>query len=529
MTNHFSIGKLKSPGTCLGELYGRIPKYIRTAFCSAVILGFLTHMYMFTNKFTNHDDTPSLFGSGYGAASGRWFLPYAESLDGKFSMPWLTGVFCLICLALTACFVVSLLRIKHPLGCIITSAVLVTFPTVTATFTYMFTATAYFLSLLLAAFGAWITVKFGWRGSILGAIALVISLSCYQSYFPVAVVLMVGAMLLETLDGEHTFKALLLKGIRLLVTLAVAMVAYIITVRITTRVGGLVDYMGLQDMGKINFRELPELIRNSYNRYFDFFLHNDTLCHFNFLKYAFVLTGLGTVVMGIMILVQRKLGIARTILALALAVIYPLAGNLIYIMAPHADTVHDLMIYGLCFVLVLPVFITEYAGKTFSDGSDTKRFVYSVVSWVTVLTVALTSYSYMITDNNAYLKIDISMRQCEMYSNRLLERIEACEDYEPGMNVVLVGSDKREDALSPTPQLNAVQLIGVPDMGGFRTSWTYATFLRYYMGFTDPVYLGDSAEAKDLAETKQVQDMPCYPMAGSVQVIDDTLVVKLND
>ena len=71
MIKPFSAGELKDPGTCLGELWARVPHYIRVTFCSALVLGFVTHMYMFTNKFTNHDDVGSLFGNSYGAASGQ--------------------------------------------------------------------------------------------------------------------------------------------------------------------------------------------------------------------------------------------------------------------------------------------------------------------------------------------------------------------------------------------------------------------------------------------------------------------------
>lgn len=526
MSGHFSVNGLKSPDTCLRRLHGRVPDYIRITFISALILGLLTHMYMLTNKLTNHDDLSVLFGNDYGAASGRWFLPFATQLSGGFSMPWLIGLFSLLCLAGTACFVVSLLRIRRPLGCVLTAAVLVSFPTVAATLTYMFTAGAYFLALLLAAFGAWAAVRFGWWGSALGVLALVLSLGSYQSYLPVAVVLMVGAMLLETMDGERPFSALMGKGLRLVATLAAAVAVYMLIVRVTTAETGLVDYMGLQEMGQLKLAELPALVKKSYTEYFALFLKNERGFHFGFLPYAFGLSAAGVLVLEGMILVRRRLGPARTVLALALVAVYPLAGGLIYVMVPNA-VVHDLMTYGLCFILLVPIFMAEYAAEVFQDGGA--RLPRALVGWIAALTVALTAYSYMIVDNNAYLKIDVSMRQCEAYSTRLLARIEDCEGYRPGMDVVLVGSEIREAALSPTPQFNSVQLIGVLDMGGFRTTYTYGYFLRYYCGFTDPVYLGSSAQGLAFAATEQVQAMPCYPQAGSVQVIDGSVVVKLNE
>ena len=156
------------------------------------------------------------------------------------------------------------------------------------------------------------------------------------------------------------------------------------------------------------------------------------------------------------------------------------------------------------------------------------RLFHAAASWVLLLTLALTGYSYAVTDNNAYLKADMAMRQCEAYSNRLLERVESCEGYQPEMAVVLVGSTLRENALDPTPELDSARLVGIFNLGDLRTFFTYRHFLRYYNGFTGPVFTGDSETATTLAATEEVQAMPCYPRDGSVRVIGDKVVVKLN-
>lgn len=521
----FSAGTLKDPGALLGELWARVPHYIRVTFCSALVMGFVTHMYMFTNKFTNHDDLNQMFYADYGTASGRWLLPPILRLDGNFSIPWLIGVLSVLCMAGIACFTVALLRIRRPLGCVLTSALIVTFPASTATFGYMFSADAYFFSMMLAAAGAYAAVRWGWRGSALGVIALTLSMGIYQSYLPVAAVLMVGALLLEALDGERSFKELFLHGLRLAGTLAVALIAYMIIVKLTTRNTGLTDYEGISDMGKLSLPELPKLIWAAYRKYFYFFLKNDWNCHFGFLKYAFLLTGLCSAVLGALVLVRRKLGAARTVLALALAAVYPLAGALIYVMVPNGY-VHIHMLYGLVYILIAPITLAEYAAPLLTEGNG--RLFHAAASWVLLLTLALTGYSYAVTDNNAYLKADMAMRQCEAYSNRLLERVESCEGYQPEMAVVLVGSTIREAGLDPTPELDSARLVGIFNLGDLRTYFTYRHFLRYYTGFTGPVFTGDSETATTLAATEEVQAMPCYPRDGSVRIIDGKVVVKLN-
>ncbi len=527
MRKGFAVPTLESPGECLERLSARVPGYIRLTFLSAVVLGLAAHLYMFANKFTNHDDLNQMFYADYGAASGRWLLPPVLRLDGNLSIPWLIGLLSILLLAGTACVTVSLLRIRQPLGCFAASALMVTFPTVTATFGYMFSADAYFLSLLMAAWGAYAAVKWGWRGSALGAAALALSMSIYQSYLPVAAALMVGALLLETLDGDRSFRQLVWRGVRLAGTLLAAVAGYMLSVRLTTRNTGLTDYEGISSMGKLSLAELPRLVLRSYRKYVDFFLRNDWSCHFGFMKYAFILAGLATVILAVLLLRRRRLGGARTALAVALAAVYPLAGALIYVMVP-GGFVHIHMLYGLVYILLAPLALADFAaqdGKWEAGGAALR----SAASWVILLTMALTSYSYVVTANNAYLKADLGMRQCEAYSNRLLERVETCDGYKAGMDVVLVGSDVREEALNPTPEASTAWLVGIFDMGNLRTYFTYRKFLRYYLGFTGPVYTGESEIARTLAETEQVRTMPLYPEAGSVQVIDGMVVVKLND
>lgn len=522
-----SLPEITSPGYCLKELRKRVPKYILLTFSTAVVLGIATHLYMFANKLPNHDDTVFLLDSSpYGMDLGRWLAPLVLRADGPFSTPWLIGLISILCLAGTACLTVSLLRIRSPLGCAVTAAILVTFPSVTSTLTYMFLADAYFFSLMLAAFGAYATVRFRWGwGFVFGCAAITLSMGIYQSYFGVAAVLMVGALLFETLDGKDSFGKLFLKGVRMVGTLICSLAAYMIIVRITTIIQNIVlsNYQNVSNMGKLSLSELPRSILNSYNKYFSFFLKNDAGYHFGFLKYAFVATALCCVALGLLVLRKRRLGTARTVLTLVLAAVYPLAGNLIYVMVPHS-TVHMVMIYGLSYILVAPVALADYAEINLQTLS--KQALQAIAGWVILLTISATAYSYAIIANSVYLKMDLSMQQCTAYSIRLLDRIESCEGYHRGMPVVLLGS---ETGLSPTPQLDSINMTGVIDFAFMRRMYSYDSFLRYYLGYTDAIYLGSSNEALLFSQMDEVRAMPLYPEQGSIQVIDGWIVAKLNE
>lgn len=516
---------LKTPDQCVSALWGRIPSHIKLTFASAVVCGLAAHLYVFTNKLTNHDDLDQMFFASYGTPSGRWLLPFALRLDGEFSMPWLIGALSILCLAGVACFTVAVFRIRHPFGCIATAAVVTAFPTVASTFAYMFTAYAYFLGLLLAAFGAYAAVKWGWLGSALGAVAITLSLGIYQSYFPVAAVLLVGALLLEVLDGECPFRELFLRGLRFVAALAAPMAAYMIVVHFTTLDVGLTNYHGISEMGQLALKDIPKLVYKGYEKCLSFFLKNDLGWHFSFLKYGFLAIALCCVVLGVLLLRKRRLDPARIALAAALVAVYPLACSLIYVMVP-SGYVHGVMIYAFAYMLILPIALADYAEDCLK--TDPGAPLQAAAAWIILLTVSVTAYSYAVTDNSAYLKADLGMRQCVAYSNRLIERAESCEGYEPGMDLVLLGSIVEDQWLSPTPELDGVSVTGILDLRGLRTSWSYDRFLRYYLGYTGNIYTSFHRGSHAYAAMEEVKAMPCYPADGSVRIVGDAVVVKLN-
>jgi len=520
--------EVRTPDQVFARLQGRVPAYIKLCFSASMVLGFAAHMFVFTNKLPNHDDIGHLFEAGYGTYSGRWLLPTVLEWDGPFSIPWLIGLLGLLCLAGTVCLTAALLRIRRPLECVVTAGLMTAFPTVAGTFGYMFTADAYFLGLLLAAFGAWAASRMPKAGIPIGAAAICLSMGIYQSYFPVAAALCVGTLIFDVLDGKMSFKELIIKGVKQVAALALGMAAYMVIVKITTRETGLVDYMGISTMGQLPISELPGLIFKSYKEYLYFFLKNDSGFHFWFIKYIVPLSGLCTAALLVLLLSRSKLGAARSILVIVLVMLYPLAGHLIYIMTAGGE-VHDLMRYGTVLLPVATVALAGYACRAYLDLSVSAQWLRAVTCWVILGSMALTAYSYMVADNKIYLKMELSYEQAYAYSNRLLTAIESCEGYSRGLPVALVGSSAMEQsAMYPTPQLDSINVTGAAALRDFRISYTYGEFLRFYLGFPDPVYLDGTELVDGLAERPEVAAMPLYPQEGSIKVIDNTVVVKLN-
>ncbi|MEE0510316.1 MAG: glucosyltransferase domain-containing protein [Peptococcaceae bacterium] len=531
------LKRLAAPDVVLKHCWQKVPAYMRWTFAAAVIMGFVTHLFAFTNDLINHDDIYHLFQCDYGAQSGRWFLPTVLQWDGSYSLPWLIGVLSILCLAVTACFTVNLLRIRGRLGILVTVTLLVAYPTVAATFSYMFTADAYFFGLCLAAFAAYAVVKMPRMGVPLGVVALILSLGIYQSYFPVAAVLMVGALLFETLDADVPMAKLFLRGAKMIVTLGAAIVVYIVIAKwVMCSSGGLTDYMGISEMGQLSLSQLPALIAQCYKAYGGYFWNNNAGLLFGFVKPLLLVALVMAVALLLVLITRKSVSFSYAVLAVVLAVCYPLAGDLIHVMVA-GGSVHDLMIYGTVYLLILPVALASYAEAHLAEFEDVQRMVTVFVSWVIIVCLAFTGYSYMGADNKAYLKMSVSRDELTAYSDRLLSAVEQTAGYTPGMTLVLVGSSVVEPSFTEkVPAFSEIWLVGVLDAGQLRAKYSYGEFLKYYMAYPGEVYQTNSSEnlpeasttAKTIAALSQVAAMPNYPAKGSIQIIDGYVVVKLN-
>lgn len=516
------------PEEVVSQLRARIPAYVRWTFAATFVLGLVTHLYMLVNKLPNHDDIFYLYQCDYGTLSGLWFLPTVLQWDGDFSMPWLIGVLSLLCLAGTACLSASLLRIHKPLACVVVAALLVAFPAVTSTFTYMFTADAYFFGLLLAAFGAYAVVRFPVMGLPVGAVSIILSMGIYQSYFPVAAVLMVGALLFDCLEGKLSFLRIVLRGVKMVLTLGLSIVVYIVAAHLTTQETGLSDYMGISSMGSVSLEQLPMLIRQCYETYRDYFWSNPYGWYFDFLPGLLQLAMLAAVVMLLLLLIRRCVGVLRGVLALVLVVLYPLAGNLIYIMVAGGHT-HFLMIYGAVYALVLPVALTSFAAEYATEMGSLRSLLQALLSWVVIGVMALTAYSYIVADNKAYLKAEISLDQLTAYSNRLVSAIQSSEGYTTEIPVLLVGNAAADASLVTPEELTEVFMTGIFAPSTYRGEYSYNDFLNRFLALPNTVYLdNDNQEDINRIRADVTGWMPTYPQAGSIQVVDGYMVVRLN-
>ena len=196
---------------------------------AALGVGFLAHMYAFTNKLLNADETTALFSKGATLTSGRWGLEATKLLFPDVSMPWIYGVIGLLLIAAAVCVIIDCFDIKSRAVQALLGGAIAAFPALTGNFCYMFTSAPYALAILLAVVSVRLFARGTWRQRALGVALLAFALGIYQAYIALAASLCVVLLIKELLSGGDA-KTVLRRALVLLLLLAAALgVYYLVT------------------------------------------------------------------------------------------------------------------------------------------------------------------------------------------------------------------------------------------------------------------------------------------------------------
>lgn len=512
-----------------------------------MISGILIHAYMFTNKLPNWDDINNVGTFGVGSEFGRWFLKYINPLDGIWSVPWIGGLFAVTFLSLAACMVVAALDIRSLTGAVIVPLMMLSFPSVCSMFTFMFTADCYAVGIFLACTAAWLIRRYRF-GFLPGIVLLVLSLGLYQAYLCLALGVLVCGLFLDLLRGEklegEEARRVFLSGVKTFLVLLASVVLYNLVARWIFP--NLDSYNGLSQMGQIDPARLPRLILRAYRWVAEYFI----LKPYSFINdFAWALNVISCLLAAGFVIawfVKRRLWKqpAAAVLYLFLAAAVPLAMGSIIIMAPDAS-VSMLMLYQYVILYIFIMAMLERSlqkedglfsgrggGRTGAGGGQVEQngaALPGVLSLFVTAVLLLVGYENFVVTNEAYFRMDIAYERAYAYYNRIMERIETTEGYQPGDAFALVG----EYGLSETPDLlgsysmdgeRFEDLSGVARETGLLTSGVRHNFMKIYIGVEMPDVSEETLEA--IRQTEEYQNMPAYPAEGCVQKILDVWVVK---
>lgn len=503
------------------------------AAAGAMLAGLAAHGFAMVQLLHNYDNIlQQPKGLGAGITSGRWLLSLLEDittplLDLNYNLPFFNGLIFLAFLAVVAGFVVNLLEIRKTSSAVLTGSLIATFPTAAATMAFRYTAPYYGLSLLLAVLAVWFAQKYRkpLLGSGLAALCLALSMGIYQAYPPVAIGLFVLILMRESLDPEAQLGKLVRKGLRFCVVLLLGVRLYFLLLKVcmalySLRAPVVLDsYQGIGQMGQISLRELPGLVAKAWLSG-AFFTVRDycSLTSTMILKLLWTLLVGMILLLSVLLLIRRKTRPLMAAFYCVMGLLFPLAVNFIVVMCPQG-IVYTIMVYAFVLVGIAPLMLLELLPK----GEKPCR-TGAVVLTLAAAIVFYNSYYANLNYNSLYY----ANRQVENYLSGMVAQIRMTPGYTADHQWAFLGQiddPKLYNIWNQEPTYGG--FIGSDAKGlmqaGYSFDCWFHNYIGYEMGYVSP------EQKLALAEDPRVKQMPCWPSAGSIQVVDEFVVIKCQD
>lgn len=493
-------------------------------FVATIIIGLLTHMFILTNKLLSHDEIQCLYSKGLTFEIGRWGLELIKYIFPSFSMQWYNGIITLIVIALASCFVAKILNVNSKLKQCLIGGIMITYPSITCTLMYMFTANSYGVAILLAVLCVYFALKSEQKkvNILFSVICLVLSVSIYQAYISLAATLFILLLLKECINEKKSFKDIICKALKYVGILIVSLIIYLIVFKACNKFFNIAmtDYQGVNNLGNIGIRSILKGIRNAYRTIKELVITDFYGISANILlKIGFIiLTSTSIIYAGIYLKNILKQDIKKTFLFILFVLLLPLSMNSMYILNPNVD-MHSLIVYSNCLWLILPLFLSK-------EIKETKWVNYINKLVVVVLVVMI--FKYITLANECYLKLKLSYENTYSFYNTLITRIESTEGFDKDTKIAFIGIYDGQVSID-----NADYFIHLNSFTGLDSNLllisTYSKneFIRNYMGVNFQ-YATDE-EIEKLVKREDVQEMDIYPYANSIRKIDNIIVIKFSD
>ena len=524
----------------ISNVYQKIPQNVKLTFCWSLIFSIIIHGFMFLNKFVSSD---SIFNinhiqdTDWVTSLGRWLIPFIRSTRNYYNIPWFIGIFALSYLIITTCLVVSILKVKSKIYCILISFLMASMPVLSVSFAFDYDADVYTLALLFSVLAVYFTQKYK-HGYILGSISVMLLLALYQSYIGFTLGLFTILLIKLVLDEKTTIKCIILKACNSLVCFIIGVGLYYVSVQIAINSRGiaLASQAGTDAMGRDILILLPYSLRTTIVDFFDFFgFFNETGRFFyvtNLLRLLYVIITIALIylIVKIIVLLSKQIigiSILRILLLVSLLMFLPISLNITEIMAPLSH--RSLMeVYQFLLVIILVFVLSEI----YSEYSKIKRWKSQAI---VIIAAVLIGFNWTLTTSTYYFRIHIFYERTYAFYNRVLARIEEVDGF-GNMPVIFVGSTPYSEMQGrhqfPTvrSRFDHNQFVGTGALQPYMTDYFQINRIRSFINDYFGVYLPyASTELRlEIVETQDFLTMPFWPHRDSVTVINGAIVVRFS-
>ncbi len=503
----------------------------KQAFWGALIAGLCCHFYMLTNMLPNHDWQHNFYTPQRWPSYGRWALEYACAPSSNAILPWVNGLLSLLYIALAAMFVAELLGLDRPLFAALAGACMAVFPAVASTFTYIYTADGYMLSLLLAVLA--VRCCLYWRrwcwGCLPAALLLGTSMGIYQSFGSVTLLLFCMILALALLRNMPSLKQLLADVLRMGLTAAGGFAFYYVMMRWALASSGqrLSLYQGIDCLNNEVQLCLSGLI-------YQFHLVSNAR-HFglDFLSRELPAIGGGVWGTGLVWAMYLLLGLLylaafivkkqwkkwyAPLVHLAVILVFPLGINYVQVISPELNY-HLVMHYSAVLVFLAVLCLAQLL----CESEEAAVLLRRLANTVPPLVCTALLFYWTVATNVGYTNMQYQYEKSYGSMVRLADRIEQCDGYYPGVPVWF--SDAHWPGISQSSVGNQEGFSGMTGIRQF-DPLHYRNFMHQLLGVD--LSLASYHDIEHILTMPEFEQMPIWPASGSVQMIDGIIIIKTS-
>lgn len=491
--------------------------------------GLIAHGFMFANNNLSHDSLLQLVEGSYTTSGkvglGRVFVPaYEYIVRGVITIPWMIGIISLLYIGVASFFVAKIFSLRSTPSLILLTGILSVNVTVTAlTATYISDLDADMFAMLASVVAVFCWAKYK-KGFFLGAIPLAISLGLYQSYISTTITLVIFFLIISLLQGQ-SYKEVIINGLKAVAMILCAGLLYICAMKVVFAVYDVAlssgDYNSLDAGLTMSWKTMIKVAFSTYTDTLHKIFYVPSIYRMGITRRVHILLVAIPLLIIFLQMFSKKLNIWNKLLIVALVALLPWAMNISQVLA--ANISHTLMYYALWLIYLFVILIVKWNSNNAILTKWNFDYWCKLLSGCLILLVLIGNVRLA---NTAYFVKDMENKAALSLATKISADIEHHADYVVGeTKVAFVGVPYH--LLNDFPAAWRSRMLVGMHAHGYLTEGRCSPYFNYYlMSSSNRI---SRQEMKDLAQLDAVQAMPLYPEEGSIQMIDDILVVKLGE
>lgn len=495
---------------------------LKNSLVFVLLFTFIAYGFLFANEFFSHDsiqltvysNSPYIFQFYLGV--GRFFIPLYEVMKGPYSAPWIIGLLFTVWMVLVCFLVIEFFQLKSRFTMVMVSGLLCTNTALVLTSaTYIYCLDEYALSLLASVAAAYCFCKVPY-GKLTGVLLMILSLGIYQTYFAVTCVLCFIFAVQRLVKNDPAAKVIgdgLKQAGLVLISVGIYFVLW-------TALCGKFQVAKNRTEEMIFSKGLSEIITvlvDSYRGYFNVLFNTHGL-----LGYLYASANIFIILLLVWklfcLLRKGSIGLSNKCCVVVLMLFAPFVfSSSRIVLAGNASELASYA-YELIYIFLLVWLDWDKTEKDTAVNDKTEK-----VRVAAVILLGCIVYNNVLLANQAYMKKDLEKTATISLVTRMIERVETLEGYSIKDTPVYVVGDLWYSDLNHGK-------IDVPCLETRAGLWSnYSATYNLVQYVTDYLnYPMNIAIAPELNDRDEVRDMPAFPAAGSVKMIDGAAVIKLS-